>query len=188
MTSSKPYLGTSQDRLTALINAANGTNLVEGVDFTFGLPQATTGPRGENTKVVLTPCAGTLYKGPVTVYYNRLPITVLNDLPVGFVKPVLIDTFPFCMQNALGAIDDALGLVLLPEEVVNICYQTPQDHYPLTITDKSLAWLPGTLTFFAVSSAFLNLETLPSLLPGFSLQHTDLGSITTTVLPGFSSN
>ncbi len=188
MSSSKPYTGTSNDRLTALINAANGTNLVEEIDFTYGLPQPTIGPRGENTKVVLTPCAGTLYRGPVTIYYNRLSLDVLNLLPEGFIKPALIDVFPFCMQNVLGNIDDALGLQLEPHEVINVCFDNPQPSYPLTITPNSLAWLPSTYPLVAISASYFDLSTLPDILQSFSAEHTDLGTIPFTVLPAFQSS
>ena len=63
-----------------------------------------------------------------------------------------------------------------------------QPIYQLTITDKSLAWLPGTLTFYAVSAAYYDLSALPNVLPGFGPQHTNLGTLLPAVLPGFSAS
>ena len=149
MTTPQPYGGLSNDRLTALISTFNpGLNRVEGVDFTYGQPEEYTDARGRNTKITLTPVPGTQYEGPEDVHYTRLPLSVLSLLPAGFVKPVLIDALPFSIHASLDAINEALGLNLIPDEVEDTVYSEEQNTYTLTaIGANSLAWLDSTFEF-----------------------------------------
>lgn len=149
MATPKPYGGLSNDRLTALINAYNpGLNRVENVDFTYGQPQEYTDTPGRNTKVTLVPVEGTDYVGPEDIHYWRLPLSVLSLLPAGFVKPVVIDAFPFSIHASLAAINEALGLNLSPSEVEDTVYSEEQSTYTLTaIGANSLAWIDSTYEF-----------------------------------------
>ena len=149
MAITQPYGGLSNDRLTALINADNpATPVVEGVDFSYGLPQDYSDGTGRNTEVTLTPVAGTHYTSPEDVHYTRLPINVLGLLPAGFVKQVVIDSFPFSIHGSLDAINAALGVDLTPDEVEDTTYPEEQSTYTLhTLGAVSLAWLDSTYEF-----------------------------------------
>lgn len=151
MDESKPYGGLSNDRLTALINACNPQSTVrEGVDFTYGQPQTYSDSLERNTKVTLTPVAGTEYLESTDVHYWRLPISVLNLLPYGYVKPVIIESLPFSIHGSLSAINLALGVNLTPDEVEDITYSTEQKTYTLVVKgSNSLAWLDSTFEFKA---------------------------------------
>jgi hypothetical protein len=145
----QPYGGLSNDRLTALINKDNPASQVqENVDFTYGLPREYTDARGRNTAVTLTPVAGTHYASAEDIHYIRLPISVLGLLPDGFVKQVVIDSFPFSIHGSLDAINAALGLDLTPDEVEDTTYSEEQETYVLhTLGATSLAWTDSTYEF-----------------------------------------
>ena len=205
MAAPKPYLGISRNRLTDLINEVNGKGRVEGVDFTYGTARPATGPNNENTAITLTPVPGTHYVGPVDVYYNRLPISVLADLPAGSTRKAVLNQFPMWIRNNIAEINEALGLDLDPSEVVNAVYYTPQASYPLTINSTSLAWLPSTYNFAAGLTPDTLLEDViqdelsgfnPVVVPltdvieedefdGFSPAISDLGDILPDAYNGF---
>jgi hypothetical protein len=149
MALTQPYGGLSNDRLTALINANNPTTpVVEGVDFSYGPPRDYSDGAGRNTEVTLTPVAGTHYTNQENVHYTRLPIDVLSLLPVGFVRPVVIDSFPFSIHSSLDAINAALGVNLIPDEVEDTTYSEEQASYVLHVLGStSLAWLDSTYEF-----------------------------------------
>lgn len=187
MSSPKPYGGTSSSRLTALINSINGRNRVEGVDFTYGTPQAVVGPSGENTRVTLTPVPGTYYNGPVDVHYTRLSIALMDNLPPEFVRPAVINQFPFTIRNVLTEINAALGLDLLPEEVVNTYYSSVQASYAIEIAPGSKAWLPGTTFTFAAEINRDITYILNTVFDGFDLRPGNIGEIITAVrVDGFN--
>jgi hypothetical protein len=145
----KPYGGLSNDRLTALINAKNpDTPVQEGVDFMYGLPRDYTDAHGRNSVVTIAPVSGTHYTEAEDIHYTRLPISVLGLLPAGFVKQVVIDSFPFSIHGSLDAINAALGLDLVPEEVEDTTYSEEQETYVLhTLGTISLAWTDSTYEF-----------------------------------------
>lgn len=151
MSSTHPYSGKSKDRLTSLLNAANTAARSENVDFTYGTPEAiASNGTLENTKVLLTPVAGTPYYGAVEAYYTRLPITVLGNLPSGELAPVVVENVPFYTHDILPQINAALGLDLTTDEVVNDLFMNRETSYTLTISDKSLAWTPSVYVYDAV--------------------------------------
>ncbi|BDD79845.1 hypothetical protein [Burkholderia phage FLC9] len=145
----KPYGGLSNDRLTALINEKNpDTPVQEGVDFMYGLPRDYTDDQGRNSVVSIAPVSGTHYTQAEDIHYTRLPLSVLGLLPVGFVKQVVIDSLPFSIHGSLAAINAALGLDLVPEEVEDVTYSEEQDTYVLhALGDISLAWTDSTYEF-----------------------------------------
>lgn len=147
MPTPKPYSGTSVSRLTALVNGADNNNLVYGLDFTFGVPEAIPEDEARNTKVDIIPLRNVDKYLKVTVDYIRLPLNVLNLLPPGFTQPVPIYTVPFTIHAILPRINAALGLNLIPEEVENTVYDLELASYSLTMLEGSLAWLPSTVDF-----------------------------------------
>lgn len=142
----KPYKGLSNDRLTDLINSDNGTTLVEGVDFNYGPVTESAGTGGRNTAIELIPTDTTQYTSSV-VRYTRLPIHVMGLLPEGEVDSVEISELPFTIHQILPKINEALGLDLTPDEVLNTTHTQRHSVYPLTILPGSLAWLPSTYYF-----------------------------------------
>lgn len=143
-----PYAGFSTVRLTALINQDNDTNHQAGIDFTFGFPGDYTDTAGRNTKVVITPVNPAQYNGPQELHYTRLPLTVLDELPEGFVQTVQIPSLPFRLSELLDTINTALGLDLKVEEIVDQQYSQAQTRYALPINQGfSLAWIDSDYAF-----------------------------------------
>ena len=144
----KPYGGTSRQRLTDLINSANGLSLIEGIDFEYGPIVPYSDQPGANTKVTLkSHKAGS---NDTDIHYARLGIDVLGHLPVEFLKDIWIDSVPFNIHDILDRINEALGLNLVSEEVVNLRFESLQETYPLRITPgKSYAWRESEYLFKA---------------------------------------
>lgn len=159
----RPYGGSSLARLAAMINGDNKTNLVPGVDYALGPPHPFTDQLGRNTQVAFTPLIDTDIKVPQVVKYWRLDLSVLGDLPPGYVKTVDIEAVPFSIHEILPRINDALGIDLIPEEVVDAHYTFQQAAYPLVIkTEASLAWTG----VFAFNARFTGpLIPLPDVIP-----------------------
>ena len=164
MTTPTPYAGESAQRLVNMINSDNNSALKLGVDFNFSNMSPYSDASGRNTKITMV--ATDSAQGSVTVHYWRLPLTVLNDLPAGYIQPVLIDSLPFSLHGILDRINTALGLNLTTDEVVDQTFTAQQDTYPLQINEAtSLAWLNSNYAFPAVFSA--NLAVPATDLPGF---------------------
>lgn len=149
MPTPRPYGGTSVARLTASVNRANKKNLVYGVDITFSAPLAIAN-EGRNTKVDVVPLKNLGKYKSASVYYTRLPISVIQSLPEGFTQPVQIYSLPFSVHEILPRINAALGLDLTFEEVEDTVYESQEDSYALTIKEGCLAWLPSSVDFSAV--------------------------------------
>lgn len=62
------------DNVLALINAANGTSIVNGRQIALGSPVAFTGPGGQNTKLNVAGVPGDGVSGNKDLYYNRIGI------------------------------------------------------------------------------------------------------------------
>lgn len=145
-----PYSGLSTSRLTAMINQDNRSALRYGVDFTFGQLEPFAGNGGRNTRVKLVSLKPQRYRDE-WVYYRRLPLTALDRLPEGTVKPVTIASLPFSIHQILPQLNTALGLDLVPSEVEDAIFSTPQSDYPLRIVDaNSVAWHNSDFHFKAV--------------------------------------
>lgn len=156
-----PYRGRSSARLTALINAANNKNIVEGVDFTYGTPVAISpDTMGRNTKVTLHPATGSHYKAPQDIFYTRLGIDALTRLPPDSVDAVLIWGIPFSVHQMLPNINFALGLDLLPEEVEDTVYNAEQPTYTLRLLNTSLAWHDSVFQFRATTVPLIPLASV----------------------------
>lgn len=148
MTTFNALAGSSHDRLTALINAANNAHLVEGVDFTFkGLASITptSDYPNENTSILLTPTDLETFN-EVIVFYTRLSIAVFSDYE-NDTNYVDFDSPQTQTHAVLGNINSALGLNLTTDEVENREYTTVALRYPLKITTTSLAWISSLYNF-----------------------------------------
>lgn len=144
MSTLRPYGGTSVARLTTLVNRANRSNLIYGVDFTFGPPTAEDIDEERNTKIEIVPKDTKRYKA-ADVYYQRLPIYVLNLLPEEFIRPIEIPARPFTIHEVLPKINEALGLDLVPEEVEDTAHDGVSESCLLTLKEGSLTWLPSSV-------------------------------------------
>lgn len=156
----KPYGGSSSNRLASLLNRANSTDYVPGIDLEFGLPEQVIGANS-NTRVTVRPKS----PGFKTQYvnYRRLSINALNALPPGELAEVLVEHWPFVTHDELSKINEALGLNLEPSEVINETFvDTGQTKLPLRISDKSLAWLPSEVEFI-IRRNLIPLETVWSV-------------------------
>lgn len=157
MATMKPYGGTSLNRLVEMINKDNNTSLEYVTDFTFETLYPKNTPGGRNTAIKLVP-ADPRFR-TTEMRYRRLSLEVLRYLPAEFIKKVPIASLPFKIHDILDDINIALGLDLLPEEVLNKEYNTPQLRYDLTIVGPtaSHAWLESTYAF-EVDAPFLDLR------------------------------
>lgn len=141
----KPYGGSSRNRLTKLINSANATALVEGIDFEYGEPIEDL-RQNTNTRISILP----LRPGHriQQVNYRRLNINALQALPPNIISKVNVRSWPFSIHENLEEINEALGLNLVPEEVHDdVYYDEGQITLYLRITEASHAWLPGSYPF-----------------------------------------
>lgn len=144
----KPYAGNSRDRLTALINQTNSTQIKEGVDFRYEELKGDFGPNSQNTSVKLVPMPGTPYLRIPKVYFWRLSLEVLENLPAGEVQSVPISSAPFWIHDKLDVINQSLGLDLQPEEVHNDLVTSLSSNYTLRADgSKSFAWVDSSYTF-----------------------------------------
>jgi hypothetical protein len=151
----QPYAGSSKQRLTDLINAANKSSLIEGIDFEYGSVEELKNHPKHNTQVRL------IAKKPgvsdVKIRYTRLGIDVLAHLPPEMLGEVLIESFPFSVKQSIGRINDALGLNLTADEVENYIFNEMRETYPVRIKkDASYAWLPSEISVKAKYSILLS--------------------------------
>lgn len=144
----KPYAGTSIDRLKELIRTRQTPVLPKSVKYVFSNLRLDN-PQLEGTTVVtVVASAGTRVDPPVDVHYHRLNIDELSLLPQGFTEPVEATYVPFTTHSILDKINKALGIDLVPEEVLNESFDVQAERYPLTITgNKSFAWVDSTHWF-----------------------------------------
>lgn len=144
----QPYLGTSNARLVALINAHTGQDYVEGVDFTFGKITTVNGPN-YNTRIRIKPVNVEVYSEQ-DLYYNRLSIQALTRRPSATLGTVEIASLPFSIHDELADINAALGLNLTAAEVFNTTYTSEQATYTLQVrSGASVAWAPSSYNFAA---------------------------------------
>ena len=160
MSNPKPYGGTSAARLTALVNRFNASSLVYGLDITFNAPRSYVGENDANTVVTIVPLRYPGRYSAADVGYTRLPISALDQLPQGFIKPVQIHSVPFSVHGILPRINEALGLDLVPTEVENIVFEESEDFYTLTIKEGSLCWLPSSVVFSAEHVVDVSLSSI----------------------------
>jgi hypothetical protein len=152
MPSLTPYIGLSNERLTAMLNKDNNKTLREGIDFTYGDVVAIIGRGGRNAMVRLTPVPGSGYPSAQDVQYWRLGIDALARLPAGSIDHVPVPKLPFRIHGILPVINTALGLNLRPAEVEDSLYSEEASSYTLKIVEGSLAWLPSTYSFPAINT------------------------------------
>ncbi|BAW19128.1 hypothetical protein [Ralstonia phage RP31] len=144
----KPYAGTSQARLSQLIRSAQQPVLPSAVNFNFGAPELGSAPVEGSTTVQAEAYTTTRQDEPLAINYKRLSFDALKRLPPGELVPFDPITFPTTVHAILPQINAGLGLDLVTSEVED----TPLDTLPIngitvTITDTSLAWLPGDYFF-----------------------------------------
>jgi hypothetical protein len=189
MSLSKPYLGLNRDKLTAFINSSNGLNLKEDVDFVYGKPYPVNNRAGVNTVTTLIPTLGSSLSQPLKVYYNRLPISVINNVFYDEIEPIMVPSVPFRIHSLLNEFNATFGTDLLPVDVVNVQCLPAQGTYTLTIDgDESLIWLPSTLVFKAITEDTQYLTDVIDLnnLDGFTQKTRHLSNVTSgDYLDGF---
>lgn len=145
----KPYSGTSKERLSHLIRKAQRPALSSTVSFDFKNPVAdVASPVHGATKVMTKAKAGNRVDKAVNINYKRLSAEVLLDLPPGELLPFDPMMFPTTMHAILPQINQALGLDLITDEVVNTSLLAiPENGLTITITENSLAWKSGDYLF-----------------------------------------
>lgn len=144
----RPYNGASQERLLSLINAKNTPNLALGTDFTFGTITNYTDDEGRNTRVTLIANPSSNYVDD-EIFYTRLPLDIIGNLPIEERPKVIINALPFTIHEILPQINATLGLSLSTDEVLNSSYTDEEPSYEITVVEGSLAWLPSTYSFQA---------------------------------------
>lgn len=149
MSTTSPYAGSSLERLIDLMNSVNGTNYQLGIHFTYGKISDVYPADKYNTRIKVIPVNTSVYSEQY-FFYKRLPLTVLDKLPPGFVQPVVLRALPFTIHQILSDINVALGLDLTEDEVYNDSFSDIRSSYPLRIKPNgSLAWLSTPYSFSA---------------------------------------
>lgn len=143
----KPYAGTSKDRLSALISKSQTPVLPSAVSYVFSNMREGTSSVDGATDITVVASIGSRVDAPEDVSYQRLDIDVLSLLPSEEIELVPALEVPFSIHDILGEINTALGINLLPEEVVNEEFTEQSEIFPLTITSESLAWVPSVYMF-----------------------------------------
>lgn len=154
-----PYTGTSLQRLADELNAANRLNLRPGVDFNFTTVRSIDAAGSINTEVVFKPLlfAG-LFKEQ-KLQYTRLNIGVLDNLPKGSIKPVVIEKLPSTYAELVPAINKAFGLDLVPDEILDSAVPYDVTKLVLKVNESaSLAWI-GEIAFEAIVAGKLHIKT-----------------------------
>lgn len=144
----KPYGGTSLARLSELIRVSQQPILPENVKYSFSDLMGGMDHSEGDTVVTVVASIGTRVDDPVVVHYRRLDIGILAQLPDGFVLPVPVVEVPFTTHAILPQINEALGLELTTDEVLNETFTEQLETYPLTISgNKSFSWVDSTYNF-----------------------------------------
>lgn len=153
----KPYSGKSVTRLANLIKSANPKLNRPDVSFEFGVPVGVQG--WLNTTLFARPIINSICPTVCTtsmpppalfeeIQYRRLSLDALKMLPECEIYPVQNVVLPFSIHDILPQINEALGLDLLPEEVVNHRYENAALTYKLEIlNDGNLAWTKSHYMF-----------------------------------------
>lgn len=137
-----PYAGTSCDRLTEIINNCNpGPDIMEGVDFEYTEFEPIDDNPDYNASILLKSLRKD--RSSARAYFNRLDLSVLDELPVEMLHSVTMPEFPTYTHLVLDKINEALGLNLTKEEVLNERYIVAQKKLPLRIAGHaaSYAWV-----------------------------------------------
>lgn len=145
----QPYKGLSEERLVDMANSDNGTNWKLGEDLEFSSLKVRVSPGGRNTAIEVLPLKPTHKQQTLT--YTRLPLDVMYSLTRDQLRPVKLESVPFSIHEKLDEINDALGLTLTPEEVVDTTYTEVKGIYELQIAHNtaSVAWLQSKYQFVA---------------------------------------
>lgn len=150
----KPYKGTSQARLSQLIRSAQSPALPSNVNFDFGAPTAGSAPVEGSTTVSAEAYSTGRRDQPVDINYKRLSVDALKRLPSGELVPFDPIIFPTSVHAILPQINAALGLDLVTSELEDtVLPSIPVNGLTLTVTEASLAWLPGEYFFSYVPDA-----------------------------------
>ena len=181
----KPYSGRSEKRLAGLIKAANPKLNRDDIDFEFGTPTAIAG--WINTEVhvrpVVTstvtdrdgcPCPHTVTPALFEkIAYRRMSLQDLRLLPACMILSVKNVSLPFSIHDILPQINEALGLDLLPTEVVNHRYENVAKTYKLEISSHhNLAWTKSYYMF----EADIGINTNTRLLEDGSMRVSETGT------------
>lgn len=140
----KPYQGTSHDRLSQLIRNAQQPPLPLEVSFIHGDPRRGPYPGVGSTTLDTRAVTAIHTDIPVAVNYDRLSVEALQRLPAGELLPFDMISFPTWMHDILPKINEAIGLNLSTDEVLDVeLLEIPDNGFTITITEASVAWLPG---------------------------------------------
>lgn len=149
MARTKPYgVKNSKQRLSDLIRANQTPPLTPLVVFDFTDLGPGNLPVDGATSIKARAYTTDRDDLPRTIQYKRLSVDVLHELPVGELVPFANFETPTTFHAILDKFNEATGLLLEPHEVVNTDIdEIPEEGITITITDTSLAWLPGEYFF-----------------------------------------
>lgn len=143
-----PYKGTSHARLSELIEKSQPLALPLFSQFGFKYLEAVPGGQEGATRVTAIHSIGNVYQSDeIELNYTRLSLDVLKDLPHGEILGFEDVAYPTSTHRILDKINHALGLDLVESEVEDTPLAAAPEKMPVTITSKSLLWLPGTYLF-----------------------------------------
>lgn len=143
-----PYAGSSHTRLSELIRRAQNPALPESTSFSFSNLRVGSGNFDGDTVVTAVATLGSRVDDPIDVTYRRLGINALSMLPPDVLSVVPARPPPFSIHEILPDINEALGLNLTPDEVLDQLFKESKETYPLTIKQAaSYAWYASVYNF-----------------------------------------
>lgn len=144
----KPYRGKSKERLNALIRGSTVPSIPQ--DITLLIDDVVRKQQEENTNTEVDVRAVMLHgtSEPITLKYRRLNIGHLKHLPTGELVPFENISFPTTVHAILPIINEALGVNLQWQEVINDRIDSiPPNGLTIRVNEASHAWLQGSHLF-----------------------------------------
>lgn len=133
------YSGLSADRLTALINATNKTNLVEGVDFNYGNIKEVK-VVGANTQMQIL-FLGALAGYKDRVFYNRIDLKHLAKIGPETGNELYVASLPTTSHNLVEQLNLLYGTDLRDGDIEFKRYSKIEPVFEIVASAQSLAWI-----------------------------------------------
>lgn len=133
------YSGLSAERLTALINATNNTDLVEGVDFNYGAIKEVK-VTGANTQMQIL-FLGDLSGYKDRVFYNRIDLKHLAKSRPQLGQEVYVAKLPTTSHDLIEQLNLLYGTDLRDNDIEFKRYSKIEPVFEIVASAQSLAWI-----------------------------------------------
>lgn len=152
---------TNEKILLDLINEQNDTSLPVGA-VTFGKPVEVVGGKIA-TELEVTAASGSGYRGSVTIEYNRVPLSFMNDNE----PDLVLETEAKTTHGLIDALNTAFGILLTTADITDVALPkllpNVDTDVTVTATEDTLVWhgsvgLKVTATLIELSTVLTNTE------------------------------